>query len=268
MRYQSYNNRRNYIWLILLLFFLFGGLRFFFVLLGIVFAFFPILLFAILATLILNRIMKTQPIESYLHKQPREHNQFVELVARLCAHMINADGNVEKVELQTFKNFFAIHMGYRAAALMWVEDLLMRELKHQHSLTELAHEMNRFVREDVKLVFLDLLYQIAHADFELHVAEDAVLREIARLLHISTSEEEIIRHRYAGGQPMTQQEGDYQTLGILPGATQEEIKSAYRTLVKKFHPDVVSHLGSEFSSLSEEKMKAITAAYSRLYKAG
>ncbi|MEK6557342.1 MAG: DnaJ domain-containing protein, partial [Candidatus Margulisiibacteriota bacterium] len=163
-------------------------------------------------------------------------------------------------------NFFAVHMGYQGAALAWVEDLLHRELKHQHNLAELAEEINRSLRDEVKLVLLDLLYQIAYAEFELHVTEEGVLREVALLLQISSTEEGLVRRRHMGGHPSAQSDEDYLTLGLLPGATQEEIKFAYRTLVKKFHPDVVSHLGSEFKVLSEEKMKALTEAYNRLYK--
>ena len=56
----------------------------------------------------------------------------------------------------------------------------------------------------------------------------------------------------------------YQTLGVSPNASPEEIKDAYRRLVKQFHPDVVAHLGEEFKLRAEQKMKTITDAYQQL----
>lgn len=47
----------------------------------------------------------------------------------------------------------------------------------------------------------------------------------------------------------------YEILGVSKNATIEEIKSKYRILAKKFHPD------KENSSLAEEMMKKINEAY-------
>ena len=49
----------------------------------------------------------------------------------------------------------------------------------------------------------------------------------------------------------------YETLGIARTASKEEIKSAYRTLAKKFHPD----LNKDNPKLAEEKFKEISEAY-------
>ncbi|MFH1562940.1 MAG: molecular chaperone DnaJ [Nitrospirota bacterium] len=49
----------------------------------------------------------------------------------------------------------------------------------------------------------------------------------------------------------------YEILGISKGATQEEIKNAYRRLAKKHHPDVNSDNKKE----SEEKFKELSEAY-------
>ncbi|MBW2064154.1 MAG: DnaJ domain-containing protein [Deltaproteobacteria bacterium] len=56
----------------------------------------------------------------------------------------------------------------------------------------------------------------------------------------------------------------YEVLGIERTASKEEIKSAYRNLVNKYHPDKVAHLGKEFQSLAEEKFKEIQRAYREL----
>jgi len=56
----------------------------------------------------------------------------------------------------------------------------------------------------------------------------------------------------------------YRILGIEPGASQENIKKAYRQLAGKYHPDKVAHLGDEFKVLAEMRFKDIQRAYDEL----
>jgi len=61
----------------------------------------------------------------------------------------------------------------------------------------------------------------------------------------------------------------YELLGLKAGAAPEEIKSAYRNLVKKYHADKVLHIEDEnlkktAKELFEEKMRKINAAYELL----
>jgi curved DNA-binding protein len=50
----------------------------------------------------------------------------------------------------------------------------------------------------------------------------------------------------------------YEVLGVKPDATDAEIKSAYRRLARKFHPDVSKESGAE------EKFKSVNEAYEAL----
>lgn len=56
----------------------------------------------------------------------------------------------------------------------------------------------------------------------------------------------------------------YEVLGVPRNASNEEIKKAYRTLSKKYHPD--SYVDNPLSDLAEEKFKEVQAAYEQIMK--
>lgn len=56
----------------------------------------------------------------------------------------------------------------------------------------------------------------------------------------------------------------YEVLEIREGASEEEIKAAYKRLVKKYHPD--QYVNNPLSDLAEEKLKEINEAYDFLMK--
>lgn len=56
----------------------------------------------------------------------------------------------------------------------------------------------------------------------------------------------------------------YEVLEIKEGASEEEIKAAYKRLVRKYHPD--QYVNNPLSDLAEEKLKEINEAYDFLMK--
>lgn len=51
----------------------------------------------------------------------------------------------------------------------------------------------------------------------------------------------------------------YSTLGVSPNASDEEIKTAYRNLAKKYHPD--NYTDSPLADMASDRMKEINEAY-------
>lgn len=56
----------------------------------------------------------------------------------------------------------------------------------------------------------------------------------------------------------------YKVLGVKENATQEEIRKAYLSLVKKYHPD--KYTDSDLKELANEKLKEVNEAYDILTK--
>lgn len=54
----------------------------------------------------------------------------------------------------------------------------------------------------------------------------------------------------------------YQVLGISPGATDDEVKRAYKELSRKYHPD--AYVNNPLADLAEDKFKEIQAAYTQI----
>ena len=59
----------------------------------------------------------------------------------------------------------------------------------------------------------------------------------------------------------------YRTLDLLAGATEQEIRSAYKLLVNVWHPDRFEH-DTSLRNAAEEKLKAINEAFRALQEAG
>lgn len=56
----------------------------------------------------------------------------------------------------------------------------------------------------------------------------------------------------------------YVVIGVAPSASKDHIKKVYRELVSRYHPDKVTHLGDEFKTLAEKRLKQINQAYQKI----
>ena len=74
------------------------------------------------------------------------------------------------------------------------------------------------------------------------------------------------KEQSAPGQGEAPEENPCKILGVQSGASEQEIRTAYKRLAAQYHPDKVQHLGREFQELAHNKFVAIQKAYDSLTK--
>ena len=109
------------------------------------------------------------------------------------------------------------------------------------------------------------LFHIARADGEPGPAQLAYLRQIAGIFGIGDAAFDRLR---AGSSPQSISGDPYAVLGVKRAASDEEVKAAYRRLIRENHPDMLVAKGmpQEFIQLANERMAAINAAYDQIEK--
>lgn len=205
-------------------------------------------------------------IAQYEKSQTEAHNKFVFLLIHILVYISKIDGVVHKEEINTITNFFRTSLHYNQSQIYWVKEMIKQAVATSHDLEYLLTEFKSGFAYEPRLILLELIYQVIFSKISVSDSELNAALNIADYLDINAYDLQSIRSRYMGAYRKSHDEetGYYEILGLQPGATFEEIKSAYRKLSMKYHPDKVSHLGDEFRSVAEEKMKAINQAYNHL----
>jgi DnaJ like chaperone protein len=179
----------------------------------------------------------------------------------LMACIMKADGRIMKAELAVAKRFLVANFGEQGAleALQILKNLLEQPIDE----AQVAMQVNQYMNYASKLELLHLLFDIAYADDEIHPSELAAIKRIADIFRIDRLDFESLKAPY-----MKQVDRDwaYKALEIESGATNDEIKKAYRTMAKKYHPDLVNDLGEEVKKSATEKFRSINEAYESLKK--
>jgi DnaJ like chaperone protein len=194
---------------------------------------------------------------------PRRRVSFTIAVIALGAKMAKADGEVTRDEVAAFSEVFSVPPGEEAHMRM-IFDLARRST---HGFESYARQVGKLFASDRRVLedLLGGLFHIALADHELCVAEDAYLREVARLFGFDGAAYTRIRATYIGAPP---EEDPHAILGVATTASPEEIRVAYHRLVRETHPDALMAQGlpPELLARATARIARINAAHDRLVK--
>jgi len=215
---------------------------------------------------LIGHYVKDAPLGSgvgALHEDPRIRQQQQELyftasLVGILTAMIKADAEVRKEEVRAVREFFSDRLGYREESLDIVRNLIKEFMQNGVDLETLCRDVATRADYPTRLLLVECLLDAAMADGRVHPAEQAVLDQAAALLGIAQADLAGLMARGAGNGK------DFGVLGVADSAGPEEVKKAYREMVKKYHPDRVAHLGDEFRELAHKKFLEVQAAYDRI----
>ena len=118
--------------------------------------------------------------------------------------------------------------------------------------------------------FLEALFAVAAADGDLHEAELGYLRRVAAVFKLDDTAFDAVRARFDSTRraPEMPAGSDYRILGVKASVSDDELRQAYRKLVREHHPDalVASGLPQEFVNRASQTLAVINAAYDRIAK--
>lgn len=178
----------------------------------------------------------------------------------LASLVIKADGKVSKTELDYVRMYFVKAYGKeRANATFRMFNEVVKQT--QFSAFSLSIYLRDRTRYEARLQLLHFLFSIANADGHISDAERSIITEISAYLGIESGDYASIRAMF-----IQNRDSAYQILEVDRNASQAEIKAAYRTMVKKYHPDKLQHLDEAHRKGGEEKFKKVQEAYEQIQK--
>jgi DnaJ like chaperone protein len=195
-----------------------------------------------------------------LRSPPELSVAFTIAVIALGAKLAKADGRVTRDEVSVFRRVFTIQPEEEANAAR-VYDLARQDIA---GFQDYAAKIKRLFGPDQDALedLLEGLFMIALADGTYHDGEDAFLAEVAAIFGMDGRGFSRLRARFV---PEAEQD-PWEVLGLDPGASDDEIRAAWRAAVMACHPDRLRAHGvpDEALRLAEHRLIAVNRAWEKI----
>jgi len=211
-----------------------------------------------------------------LNKDALAHSELGLFVA-LSAKVAKADGRVDELEAELVSNMFsdisALFPDPEATKKV-LKEIFDEEKNAPHNLDLVAQALYKTLEKDVhkRQKMVEFLVNLTYIDGTLSQSEEDMLHRIAYHLGFSEQDLKAMMERFGSHHRNSVKESSidqaYALLGITTEATNDEVKKAYRALVREYHPDIIKSQGASDEYLKEatEKVQDINAAYEMIKK--
>jgi DnaJ like chaperone protein len=178
----------------------------------------------------------------------------------LCSIVIKADGKVTDTELRYVRNYFIQSYGeQRASHIFKVFNEVVK--KREVSASRICSYLNQRTRIESRIQILHFLFGIAQADGSVSDSELRVLEQIAGYLRLTHRDFLSIKAMF-----VKDRDNAYKILEIEKSASDSEVKKAYRTMAKKYHPDKLMDMDEAYRKGAQEKFRKVQEAYETIRK--
>lgn len=187
---------------------------------------------------------------------------FTTAVIVLGAKMAKADGVVTRDEVAAFKEVFQVPAG-DAKNVARLFDIAKKD---SAGYEPYAKQLKDMFRDQPAMLeaLLDALFHIAKADGQYHPGEKEWLEQVSALFGFNATDFRRIEAKHT----MRPEDDPYAILGIDPGASDDEARTAWRAQIREHHPDklIAEGLPQEFVDQATDQLAKINAAWDVIVK--
>jgi DnaJ like chaperone protein len=181
----------------------------------------------------------------------------------ILGKLAKIDGVVSKGEIRVVNDFMDT-LKLTGRQKQFAREIFNQAKNSSYSIEDFAAQFYRINRQPaVLLSFLDVLFQVASADQQLHPAEETALERVKAIFRLSDQQFNNIKVNY-----FKDVDRYYKILNCTPESSDAEIRANYKKLVKDFHPDSIVSKGlpEEFTDFATKRFREIQEAYNEIRK--
>lgn len=213
-----------------------------------------------------NKVQK----QLFSTETPVTQDSLLQAYIVLAVAIIHKEGDSRRDKFEYIRKYFYQKFPNCSEDL----NLAFREaMEHRVPLKKVADWLKFKLNYNHRVHVIYFLFGVAIVDGRIDPAEIALIAPLSELLGITPKDFDSIYSSYQQKQkkPKAKQTVSpikvaARILGVSIHASKEEIKKAYRTLVKKYHPDALATESEEHRQIAEDRFVEIQLAYEILMK--
>ena len=179
----------------------------------------------------------------------------------LASYLIKLDGKISAKEISFTNQFMNTHFDEQFSNKR--TQILEHCMQKEYDLNIVCEQLRMYTKQTTRMQVVQFLFDLAMSDGEVSERENYFIFKIAGYLNINDIDFKRIK---AGFAPSVFVEivSHYQTLGVTKETSLAEIRTTYRKLVLKYHPDRNNQLSETEKKKLSLKLQQVKEAYEKI----